>query len=111
MKRTPLKRSNPKRKAERFERNFGDRAADVRCLPCIVPGCWKGPIEAAHAKARGMGGVNSDNRQLVPLCRWHHSEQHTRGVITFQAKYGIDLEAEAKRVAEIVDLDLARPPA
>lgn len=32
----------------------------------------------AHIKTRGSGGDDVDFN-LMPLCRWHHSEQHARG--------------------------------
>jgi DNA-directed RNA polymerase subunit RPC12/RpoP len=96
-----VKPRNAKRKAEQFARNFGDEAEAVRALPCLCRG--RGPlvrclgaVAAAHVKSRGASGGRFD---LVPMCRAHHDEQHAAGVETFAASYGLDLRAEADRVA------------
>ena len=115
MARTEIKRSgritpvNRERKAAKFERNFGDRGAAVREMTCLVvsaPGqrtpC-RGAIQAAHAKARGMGGCGGDRRSLVPLCARHHADQGGIGILTWQRITGIDLIAEAERVAAELD--------
>jgi hypothetical protein len=103
-----VKPRNGKRKAEQFARNFGDEAEAVRAMPCRLsavmppqglgwdaPGC-KGDIVAAHVVSRGASGGRFD---LIPLCQHHHDEQHAVGVETFAASYGLDLRAEADRVA------------
>lgn len=59
--------------------------------------CW-GPIDPAHVTARGMGGCNSSADQVVRLCRGHHQEQEGR-TAAFDARYGVDLEAEAAKYA------------
>lgn len=107
-----IKPRNNERRAKMFERNFGTRAEAVRAMPCLVrskvlgasslPRCT-GPIQAAHTTARGMGGCNSSRRKLVPLCAGHHSEQGTVGIETFEQRYGLDLDAEAERIAEQLD--------
>lgn len=102
---TPLSPRNIGRRARRFAEAFGERGAAVRGRPCLCRGrsltspC-SGPVEAAHARSRGAGG---SRRDLVPLCRGHHREQHRRGVRTFAATYQLDLDAEARRIA--VELD------
>ena len=58
-RRKPINRVNRKRRAERYTRNFGERGDAVREMPCLLA-CTKDcdrPVEAAHASARGMGGV------------------------------------------------------
>lgn len=101
LKRSRLKPVNAKRKKKTFARNFGTRAAAVREMGCLVCGA---PSEAAHARARGMGGAKGDRRDLVPLCRIHHSELDDRlGLSGFRERYGIDLRAEAERIATELD--------
>lgn len=118
LKRTPLRRSsslersvlhwgapiarrsrinpiNRVRRAWKFQRNFGPHAEWIRSLPCVLTGrgC-SGPVEAAHAVARGMGGCKGSRKDLVPLCCGHH-EQQERGFETFERAYSIDLSALA----------------
>lgn len=99
----PMRRQNRKRAAARRVEDFGERGAAIRAMPCLIAGTHAcgGAMEAAHAKSRGAGG---DRRHLVPLCSGHHREQHTRGVLTFQAKYQLDLLAEADRIATELDI-------
>ena len=103
--RKPLLKQNRKRAAKRYADNFGKRGDFVRAMPCLLlrTGRCAGLIEAAHAKARGMGGVNSDRRSLVPLCRWHHRKSHRIGAKTFAELYTINLSAEADRIARELD--------
>jgi len=96
MKRTPLRRHtrvkpvNPERKAKLFERNFGDKAEWIREQPCEVTGAdplaWK--IDAAHAKARGMGGCGGDKRDLVPLVWFVHVAFDEASDGDFLKRYG-----------------------
>jgi hypothetical protein len=107
---------NAKRTRERHARNFGAEADAVRGLRCLcndqlcdelvasgnsdtedIESRWcAGGIEPAHVASRGASGGRFD---VVPLCKNHHAEQHQHGVKTFAAKYGLDLRAEADRVA------------
>ena len=105
LRRTPIRRTNPARKRERYQRNYGERGAAVRLMQCLLAGqdeCDR-PIEAAHASARGMGGVKGDRRQLVPLCGRHHMISGRMAPSDFIAKYQINLRHEADRIA--VELD------
>lgn len=52
--------------------------AFVRCLPCSVPECTGGPIEAAHFGPRGLGRKVHDCL-AIPLCREHHRDAHKKG--------------------------------
>lgn len=100
-----MKRVNRKRRAELFERNFGQRGAAVREMPCLLANtkdCDQ-PVEAAHASARGMGGVKGDRHQLVPLCGRHHTISGRMAPSDFIARYKINLRTEARRIARELD--------
>lgn len=100
-RRTRLKPRNDERLARRRAKEFGPQAELCRSLPCCVPGCRKGPpSDPAHVRSRGAGGDDSDT---VPMCRKHHTEQHATGIETFQQRYGLDLRAEALRLASIIE--------
>lgn len=105
MKRTWLKPRNDRRRAEMHARNFGLRGDAVRAMPCLVPGCRR-PTVAAHAKARKMGGCGGDRRELVPLCQPDHQEAgefRTSARAAFESRHGLDLVAEAARIAAELD--------
>ncbi|MBL9105167.1 MAG: hypothetical protein JNL82_29750 [Myxococcales bacterium] len=110
-----LRRVNPARRRA-FARNFGDRAPAVRAMACLCSAEGRrgmtppnlrdrcaGAIEAAHVRARGMGGAKGDRRDLVPLCTYHHQRQHQLGVHRFAEIYGVDLQDEARRIAGELD--------
>ena len=113
-RKTPMKRKNPKRKRKLYERNYGDRAAAVRDMHCLVVPLHaldqritcRGRIVAAHVRARGMGGAKGDRRDLVNLCAKHHDEAgeyRTSQRAAFEAKWGVDLMEEARKLAERLD--------
>lgn len=105
LRRTPMRRTNPKRRAKLYTRNYGERGNAVREMSCLLNaagGCW-GPIEAAHSLGRGMGGMNGDRRHLVPMCRGHHRISGALATSDFVARYKIDLHAEAERIAAELD--------
>lgn len=96
-----LRPVNRERKARRQLRNYGTRGEAVRAMSCLCDGPLCVPkIDAAHVKSRGAGG---DRRSLVPLCRFHHDQQHLVGIVTFQHMHGLNLYAEAERIAEQLD--------
>jgi hypothetical protein len=106
----PVRERNSKRKAKTFARCFGDRAAAVRempCLACVARGSRQmAPTQAAHARARGLGGVKGNSSDLVPLCAFDHelaSEFGTSKRAAFEARAGLDLTACAASIA--ADLD------
>lgn len=70
----------------RYEKQFGEKAAWIRTLPCAACGKF-GPSDPAHMRSRGAGGTSE---HLVPLCRLCHIDQHNRGIKTFFKDYGID---------------------
>jgi hypothetical protein len=133
-RRTPVRKVNRERKAETFARNFGERAGHVRALGCLVGqalareldevedfagrlavavdheqterACDFGPTQAAHARARGMGGAKGDRRDLVPLCHRHHAQAGELGTserAAFERLHDISLTAEAARIAAELD--------
>lgn len=62
--------------------------------------------QAAHAKARGMGGAKGDRRDLIPLCPKHHRESgefRTSQRAKFEERYAISLVDEAARIAAELD--------
>lgn len=121
-----VRRRNEKRTAERHARNFGGEADAVRAMPCLCLAAvaadikaalldpsqcplmiayadqpptltyCTGPVVDAHVKSRGAGGGRFD---VVPLCQGHHDEQHACGIRSFAERYGLDLRAEADRIA------------
>lgn len=92
-RRTPLKKANRKRQRARFERAYGSPAnvERIRNTPCVI--CGRTPSEAAHVRSRGAGGTWRD---IVPLCSEHHREQHQVGIATFERRHKIDLAALAR---------------
>ena len=58
--------------------------AEVVNSPCLV--CKRRPVDAAHIRTKKASGIN-ERWNYMPLCREHHSEQHTIGIITFIKKY------------------------
>ena len=101
----PLKRAKMKTRSVRTKKSGGHlfpKGVDeglrewIRALPCCV-NAWGhnmwGVIEVAHVKSRGAGGV--DRANVVPLCTYHHSEQHALGMRSFEKRYGVNLKAIA----------------
>ena len=109
-RKTGVRPVSPERRAKTYARNYGTRGAAVRERGCLlltssVTPCG-GPVHAAHSIARGMGGAKGDRRDLVPLCARHHRESGERGTsdrAAFEAAHGLDLQAEAARIAEQLD--------
>ena len=113
MKRTTITRRarlrpiNAARRAKAYARNFGPRADAIRSMPCLVPGCPH-PSQAAHSRARGMGGCGGDRRELVPLCAVHHAEAgeaRTSQRAAFELEHGLSLTTLAAELAERFDED------
>jgi hypothetical protein len=83
------------------------------CLVAGSGGCEGDPV-AAHVIARGMGGAKGGRRHLVGLCWHHHNEAGERPGMAhqddpttaraiFEKRHGVDLQAEAARVAAELD--------
>lgn len=71
---------------------------------CIVPGCIRQPVEAAHVRLglpageQGGIGLKPSDCWIVALCGGpdgHHAEQHRAGERVFAQKYKLDLVKEA----------------
>ncbi len=95
----PLRPVNAKRRRRLWLRNFGAKAEFIRSLPCLA--CpYPNKAEAAHVRARGMGGCNGSSVHLVPLCRGHHRflDDECGSPARFEEETGIDLMAEARRL-------------
>jgi hypothetical protein len=97
---------NRERKSKAHAVAFGDEAKVLRELPCVALGhagsrC-SGAIEIAHVTARGMGSAKGDRFDIVPLCHAHHAEAgeaRTSQREAFETRYGVNLRAEADRLA------------
>ena len=59
----------------------------------------KGKIEAAHVRrgTDGGSGVKPSDKWTIPLCGYHHQQQHREGEITFEVMHGIDLKEIAEK--------------
>lgn len=51
---------------------------------CVV--CGRPNPDRAHIRSRGAGGT-WDEDNIMMLCRLHHREQHSIGIVTFALKY------------------------
>lgn len=86
------------------ERRDPEYTAWIITLPCLLAGGMYGwkcclKVDPAHVfKTRGAGAY--DHGEVVPLCRIHHVEQEGR-TEAFNAKYGVDLRAEARRLQRV----------
>ena len=97
MKRTPMSRRSKKQKRE-VDREY---IQWLHRLPCLV--CGALPVEAHHVYD-GSYGIRPPDRRAVPLCRLHHSRDSKASIHVlgkrFGPEYGIDVEAEIKRLNE-----------
>lgn len=96
-----MSRVNKDRKVRNYEKHFGSekRVIEVKSLSCAVCGFYIS--ENAHVKSRGGGGTWED---IVNLCNRHHRELDDQlGKKTFEKKYDIDLDIEAKKLAKRLD--------
>lgn len=90
-RRKPLPRSNPRRRAQLRKLQYGDHAAWLRTLPCVL--CGRHPSVAAHAaKTRGAGGRAE---HCINLCIQHERLFHQKGRSWFEREFSIDLRATA----------------
>lgn len=69
----------------------------VKSLGCCVPGCRRTEIDPNHITTRGAGGGDDT---CVNMCRWHHTEWHQIGRLTWQRKYRILLVPHAAKLAQ-----------
>lgn len=98
MRKTPLRKRNPERKAREFTRAYGgeERVKWIAAQPCVV--CGRTPSQNAHVRGGGAGR-KADARWVVPLCDICHQSLHLFGQKTCEATWKIDL----MHAAEIVD--------
>ena len=63
-------------------------------------GC-NGRIKAAHVRTGTDGGmgVKPSDIWAIPLCCFHHAQQHAIGEIAFEAIYGINMRLIAEALA------------
>lgn len=103
----PMKSGGPikpkKRKASEYRRIYGSRARvkAMKALGCAVSHCRLGPVHNAHL-TNGGTGRKADWDTIVPLCASHHMQLDDvlGSVEAFDALYGTDLWATARRLAE-----------
>lgn len=96
-------RIKPKaRSASEFRRIYGSRARvqAIKAMRCTVPHCPEGSCHNAHLENGGMGRKAGWD-VIVPLCPKHHAQLDNGlgSVEAFDAMYGTDLRATAKRLA------------
>jgi len=68
------------------------------CIAAVAMSDWNycaGPIDPCHTRNNGMGSKGPD-ASCAPLCRSHHAE-YDAGRSRFEAKYRVDMAAEAER--------------
>ena len=100
----PRKRAEPRKVLVLRDRGYLDWLRDeCRCVVCVIlkmcyrdRRCASGsmPIDPAHGPVNGRGSKGPDN-EAIPLCRYHHEEQHRLGWPAFESKYGFSREKEA----------------
>lgn len=97
-----LPKVNRERKKRRKETGqvYGSFYRWTKGRPCILAGhaghdC-RGAIDGHHVKSVGAGGKDAEN--ITPMCRAAHAEVHSLGCLSFEAKFGVDLDLEAGAV-------------
>lgn len=58
------------------DRNLLDAVKNMPCLCCHRPP----PSDPDHVTSRGAGGDDSESN-VWPLCRKHHTERHSKGIV------------------------------
>jgi hypothetical protein len=84
----------PKTERHRSPRHL----AWVRSLPCSVPGCRGGTIQAHHIRKGAGVGLKPADQYSIPACFEHHAEIHSIGSRTFEVRYQVDLSGIAARL-------------
>lgn len=97
------KKRKPK-KSKKYKADLGRKhMVWIRSQPCLVHGlaCSHMAIHAHHVRQNTGGGtgLKPSDFWCVPLCVAVHNEFHQIGRETWERKYGIDLRAEAVRLA------------
>lgn len=95
------------RLAKPIRRRDPQYLAWIRSLPCMVTGKNSFPtdsplslVEAHHVREEGKGGIGTkpDDSRAVPLEHWLHRIYHDHGRERFERTYGVNFEAEIKRL-------------
>jgi hypothetical protein len=68
----------------------------LRTQPCVI--CKASNTEACHIRVGSINhdkretgmGEKSDDKWTVPLCNYHHREQHSMNELAFWKAYNID---------------------
>jgi hypothetical protein len=96
----PANKDDAMKRPTAAERRHMARVADMPCLVC------GSPATVHHVTSDGYKRITRSHMLVVPLCPVHHMIQHgpresveALGHAGFTKAYGIDLLAEAKRLA------------
>jgi hypothetical protein len=92
------KRAKPRRVAVLRDAAYRAWIRERRCIACAACGpktMWHSTIDPAHTKNNGRGSKGADS-DCIPLCRYHHQDQHRVGWPAFESEYGIDRHREAE---------------
>ena len=87
------KRRKPERTKDVEQRDWPAHRKWVRgflCAACYTVGNMQmGRIEAAHVRVGTDGGTGFKPHDVfcIPLCEYHHGQQHSTGERTFEVKY------------------------
>lgn len=86
--------------AARQRQHGGDYGHYIRSHLCL---CWptgecSTKIDCARVETRGAHPELNAPGHTVPLCRRHHIQQGSLGILTFQRRYRLDLEQIAARL-------------
>lgn len=72
----------------------------IKAMPCVV--CHDYTVESDTAHVGSSKGAGGSYKDLIPLCRVHHTELHAIGKTSFQKVHDICLEAEAERTRYVL---------
>jgi hypothetical protein len=96
-KRPRAKRPGPPRRVSVLRnREYLDWLKERKCVACLRAGtlCENPVMDPAHGPSAGARVKGPDN-EAIPLCRYHHREQHNIGWPDFEARYRFSREKEA----------------
>jgi hypothetical protein len=88
------KRAKPRRTTVFRCRPYLDWLKERECLVSGEGEYHSYPIDPAHGPSAGKGLKGTDSG-AVPLCRFHHEQQHSIGWPDFEKRYGFSREKEA----------------
>lgn len=95
------------RTVDQLQGQYGWERSCLKFKKCCI--CGK-HADVAHVHAVGIGRdrnhIHNVGNAVMPLCRVHHNEQHTRGIYSFMAKYhikGVRVTPEISEMLRIGD--------